>query len=171
MPHKNCIDFNQADCGQLETSDGFTLTQYFWVNQSTNAWQMSSSFWQMSPMSRKIKGSIIHRDIWSVRTEQGDPMWYLDWVNFVLLRHLYEISAPERLTAYTWHFPYHAAIWLAQTSALLSLNFFFASATHWVTTDYAVRKIVGFVHCWVGPYVWRHHLDIFWGLHQSRSEG
>lgn len=21
--------------------------------------------------------------------------------------------------------------------------------------------MVGFVHCWVGPYVWRHHLDIF----------
>lgn len=21
--------------------------------------------------------------------------------------------------------------------------------------------MVGFAHCWVGPYVWRHHLDIF----------
>lgn len=37
MPHKNCIDFNQTDRGQLETSDCFTLTQCFGAKQNTNA--------------------------------------------------------------------------------------------------------------------------------------
>lgn len=47
---------------------------------------------------------------------EGDLMRYSEWVKFVLLRHLYEISRPYRLAAYTWHFPFHAAIWRAQTS-------------------------------------------------------
>lgn len=122
MPHKNCIDFNQADCGQLETSDCFTLTQYFWADQDTNV----IIFLANVPHEKENKGQYYsHGHLVGQAWGEGGPMRYSDWVKLVLPRHLYETSGPYRLTAYTWHFPYCAAIWWAQTLALLPLNFFF----------------------------------------------
>lgn len=140
---------------------------------------MSSSFWQMSPMSTRRKDNDVLRYrvcysrgrlVGQVRGEEG-PMWASDRVKSASPSYLYENRGPYRLTAYTWHFPYDAAIWQAQTLALLPLNFFFfpasATLTHcWLCSE----QDGGFCASVVSPSVWKHHHDIFWGLSKTRSE-
>lgn len=108
-------------------------------------------------MSMKRKGNDVLRyrvyysrghQVGQVRGDEG-PVWGSDWVKSVSPSYLYETRGPYRPTAYTWHFPYDAALWQVQTLALLPLNFFLLpKVPRWLTTDCAVSKMVGFVHWW-----------------------
>lgn len=160
MPHKSCIDFNQADCGQLETSDCFTLTRCFGANQNSNVILVVVNV----PHEHENQGQ---HHLHGYLVGRGWGECDTQWVNFVLPRDLCEISGMYGLAAYTWHFPYCAVVWQTQTLDLLPPQplLFHALTHYWRCSE----KDSG-VCALLGPSVWRYHLSIFQAFHKIRSE-
>lgn len=129
MPHKNCIDFNQADRGQLETSDCSTLTQWFGAKQHTNAIVVVVNV----PHEQENQG----QHVWGsgLRT-----VWHS-------VSNLGAAKTPPCSQWEVWAGSLHLAL-VTNTNFILPppQPFLFRALTHyWLCSE----KDGGFVHCWL----------------------